>query len=127
MASAATANRDGERPEPRGEGVVGQGAARNRGRPARTDASAAFAEIIEILIHQGHSEADLWNCSPDKLRLLYQLFQARMIRDSAIQDLRQLGLLRAAIASALSKDGQSACAKIERALRRQIQAPFEKV
>lgn len=64
--------------------------------------------IFEWLIHDGHSEAALWQCDFDKLTLLFEMAQERRARAESIEDLAMLLNLHSAIGSCVSTEGHEA-------------------
>jgi hypothetical protein len=63
-------------------------------------------EIFEFLVSEGHRELDLWDHSPEKLELLAELAWTRKSRASAIEDVRTMTAIQAAVASVMTDKGQ---------------------
>jgi hypothetical protein len=105
-------------------GTPAEGNAGNRRKPrqghregARGESGVArFAAAYEFLVSQGHDEGRLWDYSPEKLDLLYRLALKRVTRQAAVEDLRQLRIVRLAIASIMDKKGASAAQRVEQQL-----------
>ena len=58
----------------------------------------------------------MWDYSPEKMDLLYRLATKRGMRQAAAEDLRQLRIVRLAVASLVDKKASAAAKRVEQQL-----------
>lgn len=64
--------------------------------------------MFEFLIANGHSETDLWEHSPEKIQLFFELANKRRARDEALAEIRSMHAMRVSIASCIDESGAAA-------------------
>lgn len=66
-----------------------------------------------MLVSQGHRPCDLETYAPDKLRLMFELAQGRLVRETAGQGLVNLRTVNVAVAGAMAKKNAKAMKRME--------------
>lgn len=76
-----------------------------------------LGQLVSDLIHEGHSEAELLNCSLDKLRFFHRKAVARRSRESAARELSFMHAIHTAVAPLVSEKNQEHFDAMERLLQ----------